>query len=844
MLLLAFRILLLISVSSHADDTPLNSQSVDIKKDTAVGQVTLLIAYARGIRDYGEKRFKLLPDSEKQEVLKLLKRIVFDDPKTGLGDRLDVALILPRLGLDTKELLPNLRDRVKAGAEKKATPEDREKAIVAASLLSQVKDKETAPQMLKLFEDAPETEPIVKQVAAQSLARLKDERALAALVKYVFDEKNQTKSEYTAIAIALKDYRDGLAPLIPGMLKEIAADESKAPRYLEFLTSSGDRRIVDALVKRVNDNLANKDYADSYLRSLLEMGPGARAARKSLEGWLTNDKLDPANRALVAEILGKYLPVESRDTLTSLVLDGKADVAVRHGALKGLRSGIFDEKDQYRKDHARAFLPETLKKLAELQSSTESWPAGMRTDLSVFLELHRLELPEKERDVLSIQHAKALTLPKKAPTDWCKMLCGMLDKFDKWSGDKVEGSPPPYFTDNHADFPKDAWATPIRTLQLYVTVQAAPFCPDHQRVKALPEEIGKLLSTTPGYLKRKEEKTAEVDVKEFIARIEAVTGEKMDAEMKKNIEKMNGASAQPLWYSADQYGMQWMLRLLDSDPKFLAKAKDADDLRKKTRTLYDDKMKIFDKLTLEKNWMNSLFGGYAVMTGMLATPNLSDSLITKMRDWAKSLPDPCLVPYYPFVDPKLQPRPDMGEAVARAPLLHMLLLQFDKDKTAQKLHHANAVKCTNRYATFSPLLAATVKTDLIHSGGGMSNFYFYTTAPFVMANLEKKLLAHPLTSKEDRGQLVGDRAKIEESLNSLVTDEGLFRNEGENPTEADIRRMGYIQPLAGLAIMPLIRECGGRAVTPPSGLLSILDVVEAKREGKDDREKSKTHSPD
>ena len=214
---------------------------------------------------------------------------------------------------------------------------------------------------------------------------------------------------------------------------------------------------------------------------------------------------------------------------------------------------------------------------------------------------------------------------------------------------------------------------------------------------------------------------------------------------------------------------------------------------------------------------NSFMSTFSVAVCTLASGDPSPDNITELKkafDPAK----PTIVHYYPNGEPDVRIVQTERSSAARAVPLHLALYENAKSPDEKEKARGNLIAAVQNYRKYLIDLLLVYghfvpEVDQSPHVGidGLAGFYPYATALFATESLDRLIKDTPAGDKKGQDEikeLEGLRESLKVTLLSQVDPKtGLFEPTGTTtyPSSA-----GYVNPLAGLALIPLIDKCGGK----------------------------------
>ncbi|MBI3016841.1 MAG: hypothetical protein HYY62_02430 [Deltaproteobacteria bacterium] len=170
---------------------------------------------------------------------------------------------------------------------------------------------------------------------------------------------------------------------------------------------------------------------------------------------------------------------------------------------------------------------------------------------------------------------------------------------------------------------------------------------------------------------------------------------------------------------------------------------------------------------------------------------------------------------------KYQPKGSHRGSAARAVPVHLSLYQAEKEAPKKEMHKKNLLAALKNYEKNLPSLMAHLRRDMTHMGAdSLAPYYLYSSVPYATA-ATRLLLDKEVLTNEEREELLHVQGELRTALLSLIEKEGLFESQG-GEFQHYSSSVGYVNPLGGLALIPLAEECGkGGHFQPSTGILNV-----------------------
>lgn len=222
----------------------------------------------------------------------------------------------------------------------------------------------------------------------------------------------------------------------------------------------------------------------------------------------------------------------------------------------------------------------------------------------------------------------------------------------------------------------------------------------------------------------------------------------------------------------------------------------------------------------------SIYHAHAVSTFSLGTSSPSDEIIKTFKLTREKSKDPCIVPY--SADPKRVPTFEnmteekkkeaveqaRCEAAARAVPFNLVLLTSEPDN---KTRRDDMIAALKNFIKYSPQLRIQAAGSGVHSHlvCEIAPYYYFPTIPYATSAINYLLKD---SNEKMKAELMDMRNQLKEQLFNSVQQNGLFRSHAAHSAAS------YVNPLAGLALIPLIEGCAvDGKIKKYSPSLGILD---------------------
>lgn len=446
---------------------------------------------------------------------------------------------------------------------------------------------------------------------------------------------------------------------------------------------------------------------------------------------------------------------------------------------------------------------ETLKDLAEWTHRALLSTAPDRAEWLSRLESVWEILPEQQHKTFSTllkERHKKYVMEKASQLNACETVCNLYRNSDLWHNHVNYSTP---------DFHRDptSWDYAIQSVSLLFLEKAKPFCDAHNDSKTLDAAITLLDSL----------------------------GAKV---RKKSALQVHDMSA--------LYGSQFhMLLLRDS---LSQKTSPQPRLKESLTELENFHFKEIVKSRgrdaekpLSEGASNSFFSTYAASTSILTMNDRSQELLRLLEE--KLIPQKPLQLHYMF---SVKSEASLRSSAARAVPFHLALYLKATDPQMKEVYRKNLQLAVENFVFQMSSLTGHLSRNMQHIGNdGLAPYYFYPAVPYVAASIkllrmrEKKGAGDPLPQDIEK--------ELSSGILSLMGKDGLFLPQGEvlnkiiieddfdDSTVANLaapkganrlttyrNSPSYANPLAGLALLPLLDHCPSMEKLPVS--LGILDI--------------------
>jgi hypothetical protein len=478
---------------------------------------------------------------------------------------------------------------------------------------------------------------------------------------------------------------------------------------------------------------------------------------------------DPSVRARAALLLGRIGDARAVEPLIAVF--GDSDPTVRYAAAhvlliadvpvaEAMVKGILD-KDPKRQAQIREAISPIWEKLSE----------PMRLKLAPLL------------------------LPSPSNRDSCEVLCTLVQPASAW----MAGLEQPEFREKPLD-----WKFAIRSLKWLFLTRASDVCP---KAKESLNRWTASWTQLPGR--------------------EAIPSQLLDLPAEGDgilLAEEAGARAE----SSRAYGKIFFIRLLEELATKVAESAQTrvnESLPKSRKSLSGDLVE-----ARRGGPSGSIFQTHLISASTLVladTPEGKDSVRGMTQKMISVVPygGELRIPY--VLDIRLAGSD--RDSAARAVPFYLSLYQNIKSQNKeamQKQMETNLVAALQNYVKHVNDLMMNVPRDQTHLGSDqLAPYYFYSTVPYVSSAIA--LLASEETVKPDSEQK-GDRLRVLETLRTQIlqalfqmydSEKKLFMAQGATDTRLYFSSSSYVNPLAGLALIPLIQTCEGKPVPKSYGIM-------------------------
>jgi len=457
------------------------------------------------------------------------------------------------------------------------------------------------------------------------------------------------------------------------------------------------------------------------------------------------------------------------------------------------------------------------------------------------IEIIRGKSSVPERNKIDEAMRLAFPLPK-GEADACEVACALVDKVNEWA---EPGTDPEKALARTGEWAKKTGSeeAAVRSLGAYFMVKAAPYCP---KAKKFAKEWAARIQKDGGWLGVKNDAAAKAakerskEETEFLKR--AFADASTPDEALKNAQNfLAGIHDRPVaGHYTELYG-QIFFSLAVSELKARGElsAGLADEMLLKNETSLTRDTKNFESAM--STYSGSFFNSYGLSSAVLACFTPPANALQRMRDIDAYHEDARMLPYRPTAPPPLIPgetRPSKSEeekesafrsAAGRAVVFQLALYQNakgDAEKKARlddlnavlenhlKYSHALRVHALRETKTYLPAFYHMEPDRL-------APYYYYPTVPYATAAIQVRLQEKGI-SDEERAQLKHMRQRFQDNLFAMLKKDGLFRTEFTGLPNHGAKT--FDNPLAGLAVLPLIETCDGKPVPPSYGILRTPGV--------------------
>lgn len=362
---------------------------------------------------------------------------------------------------------------------------------------------------------------------------------------------------------------------------------------------------------------------------------------------------------------------------------------------------------------------------------------------------------------------------------------------------------------------QNSWDAAMLNLQMLFFLEAAPYC---QELKDMPQKLTKLLLLYPETFKSTK-KNNETAIKEFNEILEMFRAQHVPEKVIQNWIKMNAIEYETSkWTTADIYRVQFHLLLLQ---KLFQHLSIDDKARVHIQALID---KTTDEaFTLlegvpegekaDDRWETSAFTTYAFASFLIAIPKQFIAReafvkgLTHLKLLVKTSKDPLALPYYPNAqeDPYHSMTPKASSA--RNLPVYLTLYVKDPNNTEYKKQLIAAIRNWTQHMTSLKLLVRFHNETHLAEDDDLAPYYFYASAIYQTAAIKLLLEEEDITQQEKEELLQLKQATIVGIL-GMLQKSGLFIPQGGSHFETSDSLYpsspSYVNPLAGLALLPLI----------------------------------------
>ena len=635
-----------------------------------------------------------------------------------------------------------------------------------------------------------DVDPVVRLAAGRALGKLGGyaEEAVEDIMKTILESGDLFRSRNAAFALAhMEKYtRKQTKKLINIALTD------KAPHKRQYAadairTMSGEhaeRAISAFLDEALNPSiLANKGYA---IEALKKMEGLSAMALPRLEEALNNS--DDTIRMQAVDVLERIaLHVEeAMPLLRKSLKDSSANVknaalyAIQHLGYRAL-DALPEVTNILLKDDDWVLRIRALETLGEI-----GWAAGRAipsiqeaankdlvnaTFAAQIIEKIRDTLPEGEaRNIDHLEEILRNTLYRTDLPSMCSVLCGLVQHSSDWTQDAFYRNPDYEMSINPWDFA-------LESLGALFVSKASSFCPAAKEkinvvIQELTHDIDNINSCpTPSEFR---------NLKNLSATI---------------LQTVGLPDSSPVVYSKQFFSL--LLRDILKDPTLTAiqKNKLTGLLDKADRSLTSDirVARAARDQNLPGQRSNSLFNTYALATSILASKEKTEG-IPFLKEAINS-DDPLRIAYSPSYEADRCRR----ASAARAVPVHLALYQSPLESLHKEEHRQNLLDSLSNYIHYLPSLMAHLQRSGTHRGDdAIAPYYIYSTIPYVTSATQLLLEEN---NPGERELLENMQLELKRAILSLTNENGLFYKPTLYSADA------YVNPLFGLALIPLAQEC-------------------------------------
>lgn len=425
--------------------------------------------------------------------------------------------------------------------------------------------------------------------------------------------------------------------------------------------------------------------------------------------------------------------------------------------LAALILSFSDEKSDEKSEEMKARLP------FYLQALLDESPA-VRTYAVDLIESIRADMIEEEKYQLETDLRELfLYRSNLSRMDKQSILCRLVEMAPKWTRH--------HFKNPEHGIAQGDWDFALQSLGALFIAKAAPYCESAERI--LNQVIQEL--TLP-------EKPATPSPFAQLG----------------NLAKQILPFSEHLRNSTMIYGKQFYVLLLK---EILAK----DPLQNSQRkSLEQELIRATESLTADIRisrfhsvvQTGSLFQTHLLATSLLAVPD--DEGINLLKS-AIHPDDPLMVSYIPGMLKNTTHR----DSAARAITTYFILYQLEKETNQKKQYRNTLIKALEQGVAHLASLVMHFNRDEIHLGeDDLAPYYYFSNIPFATA-ATRLLQSEKETTEEEQAKLKGIEEWLTISLLNHIQDDGLFKTPGPLIFHS---APAYINPLAGLALIPLIHS--------------------------------------
>ncbi len=420
--------------------------------------------------------------------------------------------------------------------------------------------------------------------------------------------------------------------------------------------------------------------------------------------------------------------------------------------------------------------------------------------------------------------------------DTCKLVCKLINKQALWAKDE-------FFKNPLLREEKIPWELATKSLSLLFIVKAATYCPQAAKMRdELLNNWNVLENIIKTSITEKKENQTLNPVNSIIEKLGSdLTPQTLRSleEFAKNITTTGTPKCGSTVYAKQFYSLL-LKELLRQAP--IEKKEKIEKLISLVESSHKENLKEYEKAL--EGLSGSLYNNYALATSVIAIKAPPQEVISDMEEVVNNF-NHINIPYDASIKRKEDVFPtrlhDRATA-ARAVPYNLALYLKTNDSKKKKLFEKNLIEALENYALHIPSLMAHVVREGTHMGSnGIAPYYYYSTIPYATSAVE--LLLDRVKDENTIKRLQHVKITLTKSIGAMAQKNGLFLQEGsiaerENPSEplndplAIILRQlfpstiygsspSYINPLAGLSLIPLIKECKGKETKKSYGILDL-----------------------